>query len=134
MSASTRRAGRLLTAALLVLVLGAVVVLVRMTAGTPRTAEGAVDATTPAVATARVESEALKQSALAAAREQVPAEATDGLQVVDAGIISVTAEHATVLLFVDRPGATPRRRVLQRLVATLEREGDGWRVAALRQV
>ena len=137
MSAPSRRAGWLLTAVLVVVLLGAVALLLRVLgAGTAPAAEGAVDGTTPAVATARVETEALKLSALAAAREQVAAEAPDGLEVLDAGIISVTAEHATVLLFVDRPGTAPRRTVRERLVATLQRDGtgDGWSVVGVEPV
>lgn len=130
MTASRR--GWLLTALLAVLVVVATVVLVRLVgAGGAVAATGGVDGTTPAVAGARVESATLKRSALEAAAEQG---ARDGATVVDAGIISVTSTDATVLLFADVPAAGRGPASLRRVVVTLRRDGDGWRLTGDRAV
>jgi hypothetical protein len=127
-----RRAWWLLDAVLLVLVVAAVVVLVRLAggAGAP-TANGVVDGTTPAVATARVQSDALKQEALAAAKAEVVG---DGTAVLGTGIISVTSTDAKVLLFADTSAGEGGRVALKRLVATLRHSDAGWQVTALDPV
>ena len=126
MATSGARRGWLLTWVLAVLVVLAAVVLVRLSlvAG-PAGPTGAVDGTTPAVAGARVESETLKLGALKAAEEQFAGAAAD---VVDSGIISVTASDATVLLFVDVTPTGPGPASLKRIVVTLERDDGDWRL------
>lgn len=134
MSGVARRAGWSLSVVLVLLVALAAVLLVRMLGGTGEPASaGTVDGTTPAVATARVESEALKAAALRAAKELV---VDEGTAVVGTGIISVTADDARVLLFVDEAAGTAGRVALKRLVATLhdDDDGGGWRLTAIDPV
>ncbi|MBA3783127.1 MAG: hypothetical protein H0X12_14915 [Nocardioides sp.] len=132
MATGAVRRGWLLTVVLAVLVVLATVVLVRMLYGVGLAGpSGVVDGTTPAVAGARVESEALKEAALTAAEEQF---ADDTTEVVGAGIISVTSSDATVLLFVDTTPAGTGKASLKRVVVTMARAGGTWKLTDDRAV
>lgn len=123
MASSARRGGLLVTALLAALVLLAGIVLVRLLTADGTIAGGPVDGNTPAVAGARVTSDALKRAALAAAEEQY---ADETAEIVGSGIISVTSSDAKVLLFVDTDAEAPDRASLRRIVVTLVRDGEAW--------